>query len=152
MSMNVVHFMGNLTRDPETKTLPSGKTLCKFAIAVNGMKKDDEPTYLECEAWDKTAELVSTYHQKGSPIIVHGRAKQDNWTDKESGKKRSRIIFVIDRIDFVPGGKRDKQESSTGGVGDQEAVAAGVNDSDIPFNWAIATISASIAAMIPLFA
>lgn len=111
-SLNKVFLIGNLTRDPELRVLPKGTAVCQFGLAVNrefkgddGAKKE-EVTFIDCEAWGKTAELVAKYLGKGSQCMVEGRLKLDEWTDKTSGQKRSRLKVVLENVQFL-GSKRD---------------------------------------------
>ena len=82
---------GNVTRDPEMRTTPSGSQVCSFAIAVNRSYKDssgaqqDQVSYLDCVAWGKSAEIISQYIKKGSQLLVSGRLEQRSWEDKNRG-------------------------------------------------------------------
>ena len=97
------HGMGNLTRDPEMRTLNGDKKVVSFGVASNrtvaGNKKT---TFIDCEAWEKTAELIATHFKKGDPILVHGTIEQDEWTDKTSGDKKTKMKFRVSRFDFIP--------------------------------------------------
>ena len=139
--MNVCHFIGNLTRDPEVKTLASGTKVTSFGIALNSKyKKGDEwvndTTFLDMEAWSNTAEFVEKYFKKGDSILVHCAAKTDSWDDKTSGQKRSKTKFKVDRVEFVPGGKKRKSENQLAeesGGSESDMVSDVSSDSDIPF-------------------
>ena len=116
--MNKCHFIGNLTRDPEVKVTAGGLSICKFSIAVNRRyKKDgeqmDEVAFLDFEAFGKQAEVIGEYFEKGKLITVHARVKQDTWEDKETGAKRSKLLFTVEDFSFVPGSKRDDAEAPT---------------------------------------
>ena len=82
MNLNKVTIAGNLTRDPEQKFTPKGHAVCQFSVAVNRRWKNDagdhqeEATFVGCEAWGKTSELITQYFRKGSPIYCEGRLKQ----------------------------------------------------------------------------
>ena len=95
--LNKVFLIGNLTRDPELRVTPKGTSICQFGIAVNRQFKDesgatrDETTFVDIEAWGKQGELVSKYLTKGSLAMVEGRLKLDQWDDKTSGQKRSKM-------------------------------------------------------------
>lgn len=106
--MNSCTFVGRMTRDPEARTTSGGKQLAKFCVAVNGNGKDDT-TFVECEAWGQTAEFVSRYFQKGKPIAVSGRLRQDRWDDKATGAKRTSYVLNVRDASFVPseGARRD---------------------------------------------
>ena len=104
--------MGNLTRDPELRVTPKGTAICQFGLAINRKFKGDdgttrdEPTFVDCEAWGKTAELVAQYLAKGRCALIQGRLKFDQWEDKASGQKRSKLKVVAELVQFI-GGKDD---------------------------------------------
>lgn len=111
MSMNLVVLQGNLTRDPQVKLLPGGSSVCEFGIALNerfgsGEDAKERTTFVECAGFGKTAEFVQKYFQKGSPILLQGRLKYDQW--EKDGKKQSKLTVTIDRATFS-GGKREGQ-------------------------------------------
>jgi single-strand DNA-binding protein len=105
--LNKVFLIGNLTRDPELRVTPKGTAICQFGLAVNRQFKDesgqtrDETTFVDIEAWGKQGELVSKYLTKGSPAMVEGRLKLDQWEDKQSGQKRSKLKIVLDNVQFL---------------------------------------------------
>jgi single-strand DNA-binding protein len=105
--LNKVFLIGNLTRDPELRVTPKGTAICQFGIAVNRQFKDesgatrDETTFVDIEAWGKQGELVSKYLSKGSLAMVEGRLKFDQWEDKTSGQKRSKLKVVLDNVQFL---------------------------------------------------
>lgn len=105
--LNKVFLIGNLTRDPELRVTPKGTSICQFGIAVNRQFKDesgatrDETTFVDIEAWGKQGELVSKYLTKGSPAMVEGRLKLDQWDDKTSGQKRSKMKVVLENVQFL---------------------------------------------------
>lgn len=119
-SLNKVFLIGNLTRDPELRVTPKGTAICQFGIAVSRKFKDDsgalreETTFVDIEAWGKQGELVSKYLTKGSPAMIEGRLKFDQWEDKTSGQKRSKLKVVLDNVQFL---------SSRGGAGEGGAPA-----------------------------
>jgi single-strand DNA-binding protein len=108
-SYNRVVLVGNLTRDPELRYTPNNQAVCNFGIAINrhwtdhAGAKQEEVTYVDCEAWARTAEVVNQYTRKGSPILVEGRLKLDQWQDK-GGEKRSKLKVVADSIQLLGGG------------------------------------------------
>jgi single-strand DNA-binding protein len=128
-SLNKVFLIGNLTRDPELRVTPKGTAICQFGLAVNRQYKDDtgatrdETTFVDIEAWGKQGELVAKYLTKGSPAFVEGRLRLDQWEDKTSGQKRSRLKIVLDNVQFLgrPGG---------GGGGQPAAAPAGAAAED----------------------
>lgn len=100
-AINQVTIMGRLTRDPETRTTTTGKTIVSFSLAVD--RGNDETDFIDCTAWEKTGELVAQYLSKGSRAIVQGRLRQDSWDDRETGKKRSKIEVVANDVTFLDG-------------------------------------------------
>jgi len=112
--LNKVFLIGNLTRDPELRVTPKGTAICQFGLAVNRQFKDesgqtrDETTFVDIEAWGKQGELVAKYLTKGSPAMVEGRLKFDQWEDKQTQQKRSKLKVVLDNVQFL---------SSRGGAG-----------------------------------
>ncbi len=119
--LNKVFLIGNLTRDPELRVTPKGTAICQFGLAVNRQFKDesgatrDETTFIDIEAWGKQGELVSKYLTKGSPAMVEGRLKLDQWEDKTSGQKRSKLKVVLDNVQFLS--TRGGAAAGAGGAG-----------------------------------
>ncbi|MFZ2545380.1 MAG: single-stranded DNA-binding protein [Candidatus Saccharimonadales bacterium] len=102
-SINQVILMGRLTRDPETRTTPSGKTVTSFSLAVDRQTQDDQADFFDVTAWEKTGELVQQYLSKGRRVIIQGRLRQDSWDDKDTGKKRSKVEVVANDVTFLDG-------------------------------------------------
>ena len=100
-SINQVILMGRLTRDPEQRTTPSGKTVVRFSIAVDRQTSEDSADFFDVTAWEKLGELVVQYLGKGRRVLVQGRLRQDSWDDKESGKKRSKVEVVATDVTFL---------------------------------------------------
>ena len=96
-SFNKVLLMGNLTRDPQLKYLPSQTPVVEFGLACNRKFKSaqgedrEEVTFVDCSAFAKQAELINQYFTKGKPIFIEGRLKFDEWEDKQGGGKRSKL-------------------------------------------------------------
>ena len=119
-NLNKVMLMGNLTRDPELRYTPSNTPVATIGIAVNRRWRNqsgedqEETTFVDCEAWGRTAEVMSQYLQKGRPVFVEGRLRLDQWQDRE-GNNRSRLKVVIEGFQFIDsrGG-----EGGGGGGGD----------------------------------
>ncbi len=113
-SLNKVFLMGNLTREPALRYTPGGSAVCDFAIAVNrkftvGQEQREEACFVDITVWGKSAETCSRYLQKGSGILVEGRLQMEQWTDKETQKKRSRLRVVAENFQFLgKGGARDE--------------------------------------------
>lgn len=102
-SINQVILMGRLTRDPETRSTQTGKTITSFSLAVDRQGQDDQADFFNITAWEKLGELVSQYLTKGRRCIVQGRLRQDSWDDKETGKKRSSVEVVASDVTFLDG-------------------------------------------------
>jgi single-strand DNA-binding protein len=121
-SFNKVILLGNLTRDPEVRYIPSGTAVASFAIAVNrkykqGEETKDEVSYIDIVVFGKTAENCGQYLNKGDAILVEGRLQQRRWDDKDSGQKRSKVEVVAQVVNFMPkrtgggpSGQSSKQE------------------------------------------
>lgn len=111
MNLNKVFLGGNITRDIEVRTIGSGTSVAQIGLAVNRKwtdqagEKKEEVTFVDCEAWGKTAEVMAQYLGKGKPVFVEGRLRLDQWEDKEGGK-RSKLKVVVESFQFV-GGKAD---------------------------------------------
>jgi|GEM_PF-171570 len=106
-SFNRVILMGNLTRDPEVRFLPSGMPVADVAIAVNDRYQDkqtqewvDRPNFIDCTAFGKSAESIGKFFTKGRPIHIEGKLRFEQWDDKTSGQKRSKLKVVIDQWTF----------------------------------------------------
>lgn len=152
---NKVLLMGNITRDIELKQTSSNQAVATIGLAVNRRYKTkdgedrEDTTFVDCEAWGRTAEVIHQYFGKGKPIFIEGRLKLDQWEDKE-GKKQSKLRVVIEGFEFVEsrgggeggggrsgGGNRDYAPSSaparsSGGRGGQGSHQP-VEEDDIPF-------------------
>ncbi len=111
-NFNKVFLMGNLTRDIELRHTSGNQAVANLSLAVNRRwrsadgQEREEVTFVDCEAWGKTAETLAKYLQKGRPVFIEGRLKLDTWEDKE-GKKQSKLRVVVDGFQFVdsrPGG------------------------------------------------
>ena len=120
-SVNKVFLMGNLTRDVELKYTPSNQPVATFGLAMNRKyrTKDgedrEETTFVDCEAWARTAEVMNQYLAKGRPVFIEGRLKLDQWQDKD-GNKRSKLRVVVENFQFV-----DSRGSAGGGGGDRSS-------------------------------
>lgn len=111
--LNIAIIMGRLTRDPELRRTNSGKPVASFAVAVDrdyapeGQEKETD--FIECVAWNGTAEFIQKYFSKGSMIVVKGRLQIRGWTDKD-GNKRKTAEIVADQVYF--GESKKQQEGS----------------------------------------
>jgi len=106
-SLNKVFLLGNLTRNPELRYTPGGAAVCNFGIAVNrrfstAQGEDREETcFVEIEVWGRQAQLCQQYLTKGAPALVEGRLRYDSWEDRETGRRRSRLLVRADRVQFL---------------------------------------------------
>ena len=117
---NKVILMGNLTRDPALKTLPSQTVVCDFSLAVNRRWRNaegqaqEEVLFIDCCAFGKQGETFATYLRKGRPVHVEGRLKLDRWEDNE-GRRHSKIRVIVEQFRFV--GSAQAQANAPGGAG-----------------------------------
>lgn len=115
--VNRVYVMGNLTRDPALKNLPSGTAVADFGLAVHESfrKKDgqtsEQTSFLDVTAWEKQAETCAKYLKKGGKVLVEGKLVQEQWTAQD-GTKRTRIKIRADRVHFVGGSNSKPDESA----------------------------------------
>lgn len=106
-SLNKVLLMGNLTRDPELRVTPKGTPICQFSLAINRQFKmesgetREEVIYVDVEAWGKQGETIAKYMTKGRPLYVEGRLRLDQWEDKTTKEKRSRMKVVLEQFQFL---------------------------------------------------
>ena len=118
-SFNKVILMGNFTRDPELRQTQSGTSVCRFSIAVNRSYNSqdgstrDETCFVEVDSFGRTAENISKFFSKGRPILIEGRLRQDSWEDKQTGQKRTKLLVVLERFEFV--GSREQGGGNYGG-------------------------------------
>jgi len=148
-SYNKVLLMGNLTRDVELRHLPNSNTaVANIGLAVNRRfrtadgENREETTFVDCEAFGRTAETMSQYLKKGRPVFVEGRLKLDQWEDRD-GQKRSKLKVVVESFQFIDsregGGGDSGGPSRQGARSGARAPAGGGNDyepvseDDIPF-------------------
>src|SRR5579863_5206328 len=111
---NKVILIGNLTRDPELRYTPQGVAIAKIALAVNRTwrteagETKEEVTFVDVDAFRRQAETIAQYLKKGSPLMVEGRLKLDQWDDKQTGQKRSRLGVVLEGFQFLGGGNHSE--------------------------------------------
>jgi single-strand DNA-binding protein len=147
-NINRVVMTGNLTRDPELRTTPSGTSVCSLRIACNTRRKDasgewvDKPNYFDVTVWGAQGENCATYLQKGRPLAVDGRLEWREWED-QNGNKRQAVDIIADSVQFLGsrddggngGGRFTPQSDVPADTADfQKAPAGGdAGDDDIPF-------------------
>ena len=137
VSYNRVILAGNLTRDPQVRFLGNEKAVADFGLAMNRKFKGadgqlkDETTFVDVEAWGRTAELVGQYLTKGRACLVEGRLRLDSWEDKETHQKRNKLKVVADTVQFLDsGGRGDRAPGDAGGH--EGAADAGADGDRMP--------------------
>lgn len=117
-NFNKVILMGNLTRDPQLKYLPSNMAVCEFGMAINHRWRDkegnqrEEVCFVDVSAFGRQGETINQYMAKGRPILIEGRLKYDSWTAQD-GSKRNKLSVVADAFTFV--GPREGGGGAAGG-------------------------------------
>jgi single-strand DNA-binding protein len=141
MYLNKAIIYGNLTRDPELKSLPSGSAVVSFGVATNRTWKDkdgskkEQTEFHNIVAFGRTAEVIAQYMKKGKPIYVEGRVQTRSWEGKEDGKKQYRTEIVCETFQFGPSapGERTEAQDRPSPSTAEEQVDAEINAEDIPF-------------------
>jgi single-stranded DNA-binding protein len=106
-SFNRVILLGNITRQPQMKYLPSQMPVCEFGLATNrkfktqGGEDREEVCYFDLAAYARPAEIINEYCNKGDPIFIEARAKYESWEDKNGGGKRSKLVFVVENFQLL---------------------------------------------------
>lgn len=120
-SFNKVILVGNLTRDPQVRYTPGGTAVAEIGLAVNrswfdknSNSRKEETTFVDVTLWGRTAEVASEYLTKGRPVLIEGRLQLDQWDDKESGQRRSKLKVVGENMTMLG------SNNSGGGGGQQE--------------------------------
>lgn len=108
-SFNSVQIIGNLTRDPEVKFTPKGTAVAELGIAVNRTWKDDagtkreETTFIDVELWGRQAEVAGECLKKGNPVFIQGRLSMDQWEDKATSQKRTKLKVTGEQMQLLVG-------------------------------------------------
>ena len=135
-SLNRVMLIGNLTRDPELRYIPSGSAVTSFTVAMNRVyklqtgEKKEEVSFVRVVVWGRLAEVCNDYLKKGRPVFVEGRLQSRSWDDKNSGEKRSTIEVIAQNIQFL--GQGGAGAGAPGGRMGREADAPEMAAADIP--------------------
>jgi len=146
-SYNRVILVGNVTRDPELRYIPSGTAVTELGLAVNDRRKNsegewvDETTFVDVTLWARQAEVASEYLSKGSPVLIEGRLKLDTW--ETDGQKRSKLKVVGSRMQLLGtrgaggGGRPGAQQQASSQYSQPDDAPAydapETPDNDIPF-------------------
>ncbi len=134
MNVNRVLLAGRLTRDIELKQLINGQNVANFGLAINRRyttkegEKREETTFIDCESWGRTAEVMAEHLGKGEPVFIEGRLKLDIWDDRDTGKARSKLKVAVERFEFVGDRSASKPPATS-----PPAASHGANEKDIPF-------------------
>ena len=131
---NKVVLMGNLTRDPELRTTPSGQSVCSFSLAINRTWKNasgetqEAVDFIDCNAWGKAGEIIEQYTQKGRALLVSGRLQHRTW--EQDGQKRSKVEVVVEDFNFInDGGGSDSGSSSSSSSNSSSSNSSSSNSS-----------------------
>ncbi|MEX1230354.1 MAG: single-stranded DNA-binding protein [Planctomycetaceae bacterium] len=127
-SFNKVILLGNLTRDPQVRYIPSGMAVAEIGLAVNrtwfdkqSNSRKEETTFVDVTLWGRQAEVAGEYLAKGRQVLIEGRLHLDQWDDKETGQKRSKLKVVGESMTMVGG----RNEGGGGGGGSTGGSGAG---------------------------
>lgn len=110
MNVNRVFFAGRLTRDPQVRFLPSQSSVCEFTVVSNRRypkpggqpgEMTDEATFMDVVAYGAAGQHINQHWRKGKEIYVEGRLKYESWEDKQGGGKRSKVLVVVEKHEFV---------------------------------------------------
>ena len=133
-NINRVVLTGNLTSDPELRSLPSGTSVCRLRVACNTRRKDgasgewvDKPNYFDVTVWGAQGENAARYLSKGRPIALDGRLEWREWQD-QSGNKRQSVEIVADNIQFLGGRDEGGQGGGSNGFTPRSDVPADTRD------------------------
>jgi single-strand DNA-binding protein len=111
--MNSITLTGRAGRDPEVRYFESGTMVASLTLAVNRMKRDEDPDWFNLEIWGKQAQVAADYVRKGSLIGVIGSVRNESWTDRTSGEKKYKTVVRVDRLELM-GSKKDSEQESGG--------------------------------------
>ena len=150
-NFNKVILAGNLTRDPELKYTPKGTAIARFGMAINRTWKTEtgenkeEVTFVDIDAFGRQAEVISQYMKKGRPFLLEGRLKLDQWEDKNTHQKQSKLRVVLESFSFIdskaasdggsaePARPRPAAASAPAAAPAAEAEAPAPEEDDVPF-------------------
>jgi single-strand DNA-binding protein len=148
MYLNKTFLFGNLTRDPEMRSLPNGNKVTSFSLATNRVYKDvngarqEQTEYHNIVVFGRQAETSAQYLKKGQGVLIEGRIQTRSWDDKVSGEKKYRTEIIADAVQFGPKGGAPSQSEAPAPQADKEQAPdldtidygdANVNVDDIPF-------------------
>ena len=125
-SVNKVILLGNIGKDPETRTTPGGVLICNLTLATSERQKDSSGNWIDKSEWHnliafgKTAEIIRDYVKKGSKLYIEGKLQTSSWDDKTSGQKRYRTEIIVNDLTLLDGRRQEQKQEE-------------VVDDDIPF-------------------
>lgn len=137
-SFNKVILAGNLTRDPELQHLPKGTAVTKLGMAVNRTwrtesgEQKEEVTFVDVQFFGKPAETIAQHCHKGSSLLIEGRLRLDQWEDKQTNQKRSKLNVVGETFQFL-GGKKDGASEPRPAGATTGKPQSPIADDDVPF-------------------
>jgi single-strand DNA-binding protein len=148
--VNKVFLLGNVGKDPEVRSTPSGTTVATFSLATADRRKDAQGNWSDSTEWhnlvafQRTAEIVRDYVKKGTQLFIEGKIQTRSWDDKESGQKKYRTEILVNELSLLgkPGGGEggggySRSSSSNAGSSTQASAPdyadQGITDDDIPF-------------------
>ena len=126
-NLNKVMLIGNLTRDPELRYTPKGTAVADISLAINRVwnneqnQKQEETVFVDVTLWGRQAELAQQYLTKGRGAYIEGRLQMDTWDDKETGKKRSKLMVIGESLQFLPEGRGGAGGGAPQGGGQQQS-------------------------------
>lgn len=141
-SYNRFIAVGNITRDPELKYTPKGQACAQIGMATNRKYKTEsgeekeEVCFFDVLAWGKQAEVICQYLKKGNPLLIEGRLKLEQWDDKNTGQKVSKLRVALEQFQFLGGGDRGQQaapRASAARSSTPNSEQPKPEDADIPF-------------------
>jgi len=135
--MNNCVFIGRLTKKPELE-VAGNSNVTRFSIAVSRKYKSqgetkEEVNFLDMVAWDKGAETICQYFDKGDSIIVYASAKQETWTDSKTNSPRSKIVFRVEKFEFPPFARRKDNDGNSEPAQNNEQPSGAPSQDEIPF-------------------
>lgn len=144
MYLNKCQIIGNITKDPELKSLPRGVPVCSFSVATNEVfvkdgEKKEKVEYHNIVCFNKTAENVAKYMKKGSQVYIEGKLQTRTWEDQNGGGKKYRTEIIVDKLQF--GSNKNNSTSTDKNVNSNDIEVGGydgeisedINNEDIPF-------------------
>ena len=152
-NFNKVILAGNLTRDPELRYTPKGTAIARIGLAINRSwtsetgEKKEEVTFVDVDAFGKTAEIIGQYFKKGRPILMEGRLRYETWDDKQTNQKRSKLGVVMESFQFMdsqrtgepgaapsaPSAPRSRPSAPAAPASESEPDVAPHEGDDVPF-------------------